>query len=181
MKGRIKMAELYGIELASVEELKDYCNKVREAGGGNPLDALLPAIPQEANECLIALNLNFSCEVDGVPKHEAGFYYGSLTGLEIWNEYSEQLGYPELADSVWHMQLYDENIAKKIATNLELPIVEPKDDNAGPWRILLPARIGLIAQSFDEWLNLTPEEQELHWLNDYVEETYKDRQKELDY
>ncbi len=50
---------------ASLEETLEFCNEVREAGGTNALDALLPAVPQESESCLIAANLNFNCSVDG--------------------------------------------------------------------------------------------------------------------
>jgi hypothetical protein len=50
---------------ASFEELMEFANRIREAGGGNPLDALMPAIPQDSSQCLIARNLNFNCEVNG--------------------------------------------------------------------------------------------------------------------
>lgn len=52
------------IERASNKKIQNFCNKVRKAGGGNPLDALMPAVPQDSSRCLIARNLNFNCEVD---------------------------------------------------------------------------------------------------------------------
>lgn len=48
---------------ATLDETLAFANAVREAGGGNPLDALMPAIPQDQHQCLIAKNLNFNCYV----------------------------------------------------------------------------------------------------------------------
>lgn len=55
----------YGdVPTASDEEVLDFCNKVRAAGGANPLDALVPdCYPEDASQCLVARSLNFSCEV----------------------------------------------------------------------------------------------------------------------
>lgn len=43
--------------------LLEFANKVREAGGGTPLSALMPSVPQNHQQCLIARALNFSCAV----------------------------------------------------------------------------------------------------------------------
>ncbi len=50
---------------ASFENTLEFCNKVREALGGTgaTIDALMPAIPNDPNQCLIAKNLNFNCRV----------------------------------------------------------------------------------------------------------------------
>lgn len=50
---------------ATLPELIEFANQIREAGGGNPLFALMPAVPQDASQCLIAKNLNFNCRVSG--------------------------------------------------------------------------------------------------------------------
>lgn len=50
---------------ATLPELIEFANDVRQAGGGNPLDALMPAVPQDSTQCLIAKNLNFNCRVSG--------------------------------------------------------------------------------------------------------------------
>lgn len=50
---------------ASLGELLDFANRVREAGGGATLHALMPARPADPKLCLIARNLNFDCSVDG--------------------------------------------------------------------------------------------------------------------
>ncbi len=51
-------------KIASPAEVLEFANKVRAAGGGNPLDALMPAVPADPHACLIARNLNFDCYVD---------------------------------------------------------------------------------------------------------------------
>jgi hypothetical protein len=142
-------------EMASIEEVKDFCNKVREAGGANPLDSLLPAIPQKANECLIALNLNFSCEVDA-----RGTY-------EDWMEELEHLGYQE-GETIWGMTSNPE-VAGEISEALDIPILDEEYDND---TVVLPAKIARVAEAFDAWLKnpaLYPE------LDDYVHETAKER------
>jgi hypothetical protein len=39
---------------ATLQETLDFANKVREAGGADALDALMPSSPQEPGACLIA-------------------------------------------------------------------------------------------------------------------------------
>ena len=47
-----------------LDELLKVCNEVRTAGGGSLLDALLPAVPADEDQCIIAKNMNFNCEVE---------------------------------------------------------------------------------------------------------------------
>lgn len=54
---------------ASLETVLEFCNDVRYAGGANPLDALMPATPQNTQSCLIARNLNFDCKVTPTDEH----------------------------------------------------------------------------------------------------------------
>lgn len=51
--------------VATEAELLEFANVVREAGGGEVIPALLPAIPGAPSSCLIARALNFECVVDG--------------------------------------------------------------------------------------------------------------------
>jgi hypothetical protein len=44
-------------------EILEICNRVREAGGGELLEALMPGHTLSQDSCLIARNLNFSCRV----------------------------------------------------------------------------------------------------------------------
>ncbi len=53
-------------ERASFEELLEFANKVRVAGGGKVIEALMPAIPRNPHACLVAKNLNFNCKIKGI-------------------------------------------------------------------------------------------------------------------
>lgn len=46
-----------------LDKLLAVCNEVRDAGGGDAIEALLPAVPGNDKTCLIARNLNFNCSV----------------------------------------------------------------------------------------------------------------------
>ena len=111
---------------ASLEEVREFANKVREAGGGNPLDALMPAVPSDASQCLIAKNLNFNCVVNN----------------------------PDGGNGPWMMHVDDEKIARSIAEALELELIydegcgSPYDDPA--WGLVLPDEIGQVANDFDK-------------------------------
>jgi hypothetical protein len=48
---------------ASMNQVLKFCNKVRKAGGADPIGALLPAEPEQVDACLIAVNLNHECEI----------------------------------------------------------------------------------------------------------------------
>lgn len=117
---------------ASFDELLEFANKVRKAGGGNPLDALMPAVPQSAKQCLIAKNLNFNCEVDTlVETQHAGD---------------------------WVMKLEDTEIADKIATALDLERLDLDIDDYDyddeydlNHLVILPPEIGQVAADFDHW------------------------------
>lgn len=52
--------------VATEEELLEFANMVRKAGGADPIPALLPANPYEGDSCLIALAVNFDSEVNGL-------------------------------------------------------------------------------------------------------------------
>ncbi len=48
---------------ASLEELLEFVNHVRVAGGASPVDNLMPGVPHDATRCLIAANMPFDCIV----------------------------------------------------------------------------------------------------------------------
>jgi len=50
---------------ATEEELLEFANKVRVAGGADPLDALVPSEPGNPRACLIANAVNFHSRVAG--------------------------------------------------------------------------------------------------------------------
>lgn len=108
---------------ATLEEVLEFANAVREAGGGNPIDALMPAVPGDADQCLIAKNLNFNCQVAGGP-----------------------------VQGIWYMYISDHDIATRIAEKLELELDSAHRyrgyDNKS--RIELPVRIGNVARDFDK-------------------------------
>jgi hypothetical protein len=115
-------------ERASFEELLEFANKVREAGGGNPLDALMPSVPEDPTACLIARNLNFNCSV-------AGADYGFLESLNL------------PLDDQWVMIVHDEDLARKIAEAIGTTYGWNKEDR--DWQIILPKEIGRVASEFD--------------------------------
>lgn len=60
-------------EVATEEELLEFANAIRAAGGADVLEALLPSVPKRAGQCLIANALNFSCEVRGLGSETTTF------------------------------------------------------------------------------------------------------------
>lgn len=78
------------VERATNAQVKSFCNKVRKAGGTTVLHALMPSVPQDATQCLLAKNLNFNSYVNCDNKKR------------------------------WYMELEDGQIAKEIADKLEL-------------------------------------------------------------
>jgi hypothetical protein len=126
---------------ASFEELMEFANKVRNAGGGNPLDALMPAVPQDPNQCLIAKNLNFNCQVNG-----SDAYPGD-----------------------WCMWVDDRATRDKIAATLNLPTEDRSARNDTSFGVRLPADIGQVATDFDNALEsidyLNNEISEILWAD----------------
>lgn len=106
---------------ASLDELKDFANKVREAGGGKPLDALMPAVPSDQYMCLIAKNLNCKCNVTA-----------------------------EGPNGEWIMVLKDKTTRDNIAKALKLKAWDRQCGTA--YAVILPERIGRIAEEFDSAL-----------------------------
>jgi hypothetical protein len=116
------------VEYATESELLAFANKVRQAGGANPIPALLPAYPSDPNRCLIALALNFECEVDS----------------------AYVLGTYEDKTRRWGMRTTHE-IAGKLAEaeGFETIPVDSTSDNAGCY-VVLPQRIAACAVAFDK-------------------------------
>lgn len=124
-------------ERASLEELLVFANAVREAGGGNPIDALLPATPVDPNACLIAKNLNFNCEVN---RDTIGWYM-YVTDSAIREKIAVKL------------QLSTRTIDRG-AYFVEEPGNHKPRLIVG---IILPGAIGLIAEDFDNFASLAKE------------------------
>ena len=126
---------------ASLEETLAFCNKVREAGGADPLEALMPSIPQNENSCLIARNLNFDCEVSGGAYPDAENRWGKEA---LWEDGTDK----------WFMFVDDVETRYRIANYLGLKI-ETLQDGWDEIRegITLPKEIGNVAAEFDAWLD----------------------------
>lgn len=117
--------------VATHEELFDFCNKVRRAGGGEVLDALLPGYVGNATQCLIAKNLNFDCYV--MP------FYKIVNGKEE-------------RQNTWCMQVKDHQVARAIAINLQLTVDVRFDGSKFVSVLILPEEIGNAADAFDRGL-----------------------------
>ena len=126
--------EVYPV--ATEEELLEFVNKARAAGGADILEALLPSKPEIASQCLIANGLNFGCTVSPINRP---------ADLENDDEYR----------FVWGMTLppnISEDQIDSIAEALGLGRASrPSGRTLGP----LPAHIGNAADAFDERLAFT--------------------------
>ena len=133
---------------ATEEELLEFCNQVREAGGGEIINALLPGITENPQTCLIARNLNFSCEVTphvisvSNPMEEVNIG-DPIDGDKIFSPKSKD----------WVMVIDDENIRFKIARILKLDTVIHRDGGSVVKALRLPRRIGNAADAFDNELD----------------------------
>jgi hypothetical protein len=123
---------------ATLQETLDFANKVREAGGADALDALMPSSPQEPGACLIANALNFSCEISGAADDRV------IGAADSWGK------------DRWAMHLEGAKAieqAHKIADALSLKVKVVHDDlfyaQRNRAKILLPVEIGQVAQDFD--------------------------------
>lgn len=128
------------VQRASNEELLKFANAVREAGGANPLEALMPAVPQESEQCLIALNLNFDCKVEGTSDQ------AEELGLEEFGEAFEDTS----SSNGWSMYIGGpraKKIARAIRKKLGLKFVEREESTE--IEIPLPPEIGQAAADFD--------------------------------
>lgn len=107
-------------ERAEIDEVISFANDVRAAGGGSLIDGLMPSTPAEPNSCLIANALNFDCEVNAF-------------------------------NGDWYMEVEDGRIGRQIAEHLSLRFYggEADEDDNDYCEILLPPKIGYVAQAFD--------------------------------
>lgn len=135
---------------ASMKEVLEFCTKVREAGGGNPLEALMPGIPEDAKSCLIARNLNFECIV-GCLYAENGETVSDVNAIRTANEERARKH-----SGAWFMTLEDKETRDRIAASLELQSVNlfcrkrfPSDPKTHFYSVLLPLEIGNVAANFD--------------------------------
>lgn len=109
------------IRFAGKDEVLAYANRIREAGGANALDALLPSDPNQSSSCLIARALNFSCQV-----YPEGSLY--IDGSRHWV-----------------MELPDAETTRRVAKAMKARVVRLD----GRLVMRLPKRIGNAAAAFD--------------------------------
>ena len=109
---------------AEISEVVKFANAVREAGGGNLIDGLMPSTPQEPSSCLIANALNFDCEVNT----NDGEWYMETDG-EVGVKIAETLGL-----TFYGGEQEDEY-----------------DDYRTTCEIALPGEIGAVAEAFDSY------------------------------
>jgi hypothetical protein len=139
--------------VATEDELLEFCNSVREAGGADPIGALFPSDPDEPESCLIARALNFSCAVNGPYDTQAW-----LDKLDQIDEIERPFSWPNLfykgsQDNIWVMLVQQGNAeqsnkkAEEVAKKLGLHHVNDE--------ILLPQHIGNAAAAFDVELAFT--------------------------
>jgi hypothetical protein len=138
--GRYMDDRFISLEYATEEELLEFANAVRKAGGADPLNALLPSFRKDRRDCLIATALNFGCSVD------AEVLYGM-----------ENPTWPSGACK-WHMRLHGpfdlqrekvEQIAA--STDAEVFVVDyDNDDESKQYYLILPEHIGNAAYAFDQ-------------------------------
>lgn len=129
-------------EVATPEELLAFANRVREAGGADVLEGLLPSRPGAAHICLLANALNFSSEI--FPTNDPP---------------------PEGGRCHWVMRLPYETTqaqAKKIAKAVGSKLHHNKRSHDFHWTsfeplywVELPAEIGNAADAFDAGLAFT--------------------------
>lgn len=114
------------LTVATEDELLEFANRIRSAGGGDIIDGLLPSIPGEPEACLIANALNFSCEVsvtDEPMTAEGGHvWYMSFTGVD----HDKAQAIADVAEAELHV-----------------------DSFSGTYAVHLPEHIGNAADAFD--------------------------------
>lgn len=125
------------LPVATEEELLDFANKVRQAGGAAVLEALLPSLQSDSQQCLIANALNFGCEVD-VPDIDNDIRYrdGSLKWV---------MHFPETMSEYDRRRIIDAVPGRAIRCWDNSPFY----DKSTVLALLLPKHIGNAAAAFD--------------------------------
>jgi hypothetical protein len=121
------------IEVATPAEIFDFCNRVRELGGGELLEALIPGRPGYAGSCLIARNLNFSCDVARCDAEE----WETSTGEGLRGQYQ------------WSMYVDNRQTAVRVAEGMGLEWRLTREFSYPVYEIRLPLHIGNAAFAFD--------------------------------
>lgn len=113
-------------------EVLDFCNRVRQAGGANILNDLLPGIPLDSSACLIAHNLNFDCEI--TPQGGSHSDYNGWV-MKIRGSEAEEI----------------EQIANDISNEMDMAIVNEGISFSGSrfFHLKLPSELAEVAAKFD--------------------------------
>lgn len=142
-------------KVANRRELLEFCARVRNYAGGDPLTDLLPGITGKANSCLIAENLNFGCRVQ--PESTSYIVTKANLGYKKIDRkyvvYGKNTSFPDqFSVEPWVMIVEDGRVARDIANNLNLPTSISSGINGFEFAIHLPLEIGNAARAFDESL-----------------------------
>lgn len=122
------------IPVATEDELLDFCNRAREAGGADVLEALIPSEPGNPEACLIANAMNFGCSVG-----PDDYYSKGSTVQDRWYD--------------WCMHFPPSVDYERIAEIAETLDCELYPDNKR--KMKLPVHIGNAAEAFDADLAFT--------------------------
>lgn len=146
-----EMIDVDGVkmEIATEAELLAFANKVREAGGADVLNALLPSRPGRATKCLIARALNFECSVFGWTPVDDRNNTEWASGDSKWIMLPHR-GSPEQCDE----------LARELSKKLKLRLVRneaspTRRDQGWDYALLLPKHIGNAAAAFDSRVAFT--------------------------
>lgn len=155
-------------EMATEQEVLEFCNAVRKAGGGSAIQGLFPSIPQKTTQCLIAKGLNFGCAV--------GPYEGGMEHPDapLANMESEDVrGAAGLDEAPWVVEFDDPAVARRVATELDL-----FGGYAGAnGMVVLPDRIAAVASTFDDAAD-GEEDAVQTWVAKYLPDEVKQRHEE---
>lgn len=139
--------------IANRAELLEFCKRVRDIGGGSPLEALLPGQTGVSDSCLIARNLNFDCRVAPYPNSIPTNGTHNPISIDPNDVIKTRQIYIKdeqfvFTEEQWMMAVEDRLVAKRIAKQLHLKVALDCDCNAV---ILLPKEIGNAAMAFDKY------------------------------
>lgn len=109
-------------ERANFDEIIEFANLVRKAGGGNIINDLMPSSPEQPNSCLLANALNFDCCVNGGGE----MWYMEVDEEDLAIKISEAIG-TEYTDDIGY------------------------SDGRIIYKITLPVNIGYVAAAFDTY------------------------------
>lgn len=135
--------DMYGLisSIATEEELLEFANKVRAAGGANILDALLLSKRSQSSACLIARALNFDCEVNQWKPTDNRISVDWPSGNPKW------VMMPQRGDGA-----HSEKLTRQLSKDLKLRLVRNmtrRHPLEFVYGLLLPETIGNAARAFD--------------------------------